>query len=111
MQAIAAIDRFQCHTTLAPLRDETEPLTEEQAQASLDFRVVSTARCSLAWLWCCTQVERLEDMVWSDPEDSDSGRTPNEARAAGIIFGSDVTREFLAEIGVSRWCRNPVPPL
>jgi len=39
-------------------------------------------------------------MVWSDPEDGDTGRTPNEARAAGIVFGCDVTREFCASIGV-----------
>jgi len=80
---INEIDRFKYITTLAPQRTQQHNDSKQMDQA-----------------------EALEDMVWSDPENDDSGRCMNEVRAAGIIFGNDVTREFCGRLGVKHLVRS-----
>jgi hypothetical protein len=80
---ILEIDRARAITTLAPVRSPGDPQSSH-----------------------VDQMERLEDMVWSDPDDGETGRQPNETRAAGILYGRDVTREFCARIGVRMVVRS-----
>jgi len=47
----------------------------------------------------------LEDMLWSDPDDTVNGTVPSP-RGAGQLFGPDVTKDVLGKLGVQMLVRG-----
>lgn len=55
-----------------------------------------------------TQQELLEDLLWSDPADNIDGTVPSP-RGAGLLFGQEVTKTVLSNLGVRILIRGHEP--